>query len=277
MRAAIDRSCWIAPFATALLALVACREPEPAGPNVGTNSNWLRKCSTDEQCGDLPACRCAACTAECEQDSDCDALGEGRCLRDGDPSVRATCETEEPNLPRGICMPSCEPGSCGEGRACVGGFCARLELPDIPFCASAAQATMEDRAAEDALLELYSDLRAGGGATCGGGAASAPVPELRLDGRLVCEARVLAADIATSRRPGATDSMGRTAEDRLRMVGYTQQLWAESYAIDASTAGRALQLILADPGSCMRLTSTGYAEVGVGSAGDVHVIVIGRD
>jgi hypothetical protein len=258
------------------LALCACKEPEGGPPSVGTNSNWLRACTSADQCGDLPACRCGACTVECTRDADCDVLGGGHCAFGSDPAAQAACGVAT-DPARGLCLPRCEPGGCGEGQACVASACVRAELPMNAFCDGLASAPPADLAAEDPLLQLYSELRAEGGTRCGGGEAAAPVPLLRYDPRLVCAARVLAADIAATGVVTARDSQGRTGRDRMRAAGHAAQLWADGFAFDVGAADAALQLILADAASCERLTSADYGEVGVGVIDDVFVISVGSE
>lgn len=268
------RSARVAAWALAL-ALGACQEP--AGePSVGTNSNWLRACRSADQCGDLPACRCGACTVECTSDADCDVLGGGHCALAADPAARAACGAQSGEA-RGLCLPRCEPGGCGEGQACVASACVRADLPANDFCAGVSSAAPGQQALEDALLALFSELRTQGGTRCGGGAAAAPAPELRYDPRLVCAARVLAADIAATGVTTLRDSQGRTGRDRMRAAGHAARLWADSFAYDVDTASSALQTMLLDAASCERMTSTDYTEVGVGVSDGVYVISVGSE
>jgi len=261
------------------LALCGCGDPPPASPSVGTNSNWLRACATADQCGsdDLPACECGACTRGCAVDADCSQLEDARCALDADPAAWAECGSRAPSFGSGICLPRCRPGSCDDGQACVAGACVLAPLPEGPFCAAVAAQDAALRAREEALLVLVQDMRAAGGVTCGATPASSPSPALRFDVRLVCAARVWAADIERTGTPSVTDSEGRTGEDRLFEAGYTARSWGDSFAVDATDAAHALTLMLADDDSCQRLTDAAYTDVGVGSAGQTLVVSIGAE
>lgn len=105
----------------ALLALGGCAKSQEPLPN--KNTNWLDRCQSDADCGDLLECRCGMCTVACEDD--------------------ATCELE---VPSGVCLPEqseqligwCEPGSSsaicaprGLGSGATGGSeVKRCEEPD---------------------------------------------------------------------------------------------------------------------------------------------------
>jgi hypothetical protein len=259
-----------------LLALSACKDEPPAGPSVGTNSNWLRACSTSTECGDLPACECGACTARCTDDGECDGIEDARCALGEDPAAWAECESRSPQLAAGLCLPRCDPGSCGDGQACVSGACVLAPLPAQPFCADVADPDGGDRTREEELLALLQDLRVAGGAPCPGGAA-APAPALRFDPRLVCAARVWARELAETQDPAAQDSAGRTGGDRIMAAGYAPRMWWESYALDAPSAVRALELMTDDAGSCGRLTDPVFTDVGIGSAGATLVVSIATE
>jgi hypothetical protein len=55
-----------------LLAL-ACQATENGDTETGTETNWLKACQSDADCGEL-SCECGVCTRDCEADADCDAL-----------------------------------------------------------------------------------------------------------------------------------------------------------------------------------------------------------
>jgi hypothetical protein len=255
--------------------LAGCEPAQKPAPSVGSNSNWLRACDIQKDCGKIPECTCGVCTAECSSDADCKDLTNARCALDADPAARATCESAGGGAMQGICLPRCEPGDCGQGQACVGGACVLSNLPDNAFCADVLEASVADRTHEDELLALVQDNRVNG-FTCGGAAATAQAA-FRFDPRLVCAARVLAADIESTRMANLIDSAGRSSTQRLTLAGYGATQWGESYAIEASSAAQALAYVLKDPGSCARLSSAAYTDIGIGSSGDVHVITIAAD
>jgi uncharacterized protein YkwD len=251
------------------VALCACGDPQRSTPQVGTNSNWLRACTHDADCDDVASCTCGACTAECNTDMDCAALPGAHCARAGDPAAAATC----PGTSASVCLPSCTPGSCGDGQACVAQSCVLDRVPDVAFCAPVLHATAADRTHEDELLAELQQMRASGVAACGG----TPAPTLHFDPRLVCDARVLAGDMAKTRSPSVTDSQGRTTEQRFTAAGYAATQWGESFALQAASSARAVELMMSDPTVCQKLASAQYKDVGVGVSGDVYVAAFGSE
>lgn len=306
MRRSAAHACLFAlPFSSALAAalvsvlaiflpggLAGCKdgaEPRrPVEPTVGTNSNWLLACSADDECGDAPLCECGACTQRCASDLDCDGLVGARCIAEASPSVSQSCgdtsgpgagtvdaSAADPATRPSLCLPRCEAGTCRDGQACVGGGCVLAALPDNAFCAPVAEASVIDRTREDDLLAQISALRAAGGTACGTAGAALPAATLRLDARLTCAARVLAADIAETRAISVTDSQGRGTRTRIVTTGYAPVRWGDTFAIEVSIAARALELMLADPAGCAALTGENFSDVGIGSARDVMVVTFG--
>jgi uncharacterized protein YkwD len=176
-----------------------------------------------------------------------------------------------------VCLPRCEPGTCRDGQACVGGGCVLAPLPDNAFCAPIADTSVADRTREEELLALISELRTAGGTRCGAAAPSAAAAAPRLDMRLTCAARVLAVDIAASRSLSVVDSQGRTTDERVHAAGYAPRNWGETLAIEADTALEARDLMLSDPQACTALLSPTFPELGVGSAGDVLVVTLSAE
>ena len=60
----------LAALLVAVAAGPACSEPEP-GPSVGGNTNWLLKCSDDEDCGSATRCVCGRCSQRCSSAAMC--------------------------------------------------------------------------------------------------------------------------------------------------------------------------------------------------------------
>jgi hypothetical protein len=263
-----------------LLALLAlgCGDPERPAPSVGTNSNWLRACASDDQCGgDLPACECGACTVTCNADDDCGELAEARCALGVDPAAWAECESRDPAISGGICLPRCEPGSCGAEQACVAGACVLAPLPDAALCAELGDWDAARRTFEEELLALVQAARMSGGVSCGSAAPSAPAPPMRFDTRVVCAARAWALDIEQTGMPGLTDSAGRTGLERLLAAGHPARLWGDSYAVQTATAAQALDRMFSDAGSCSRMLDARYTDVGVGQVGQTFVVSIAAE
>jgi hypothetical protein len=151
-------------------------------------------------------------------------------------------------------------------------------LPDGEFCAAVATANAEARTREDELVALVQAMREAGGVTCGDRASSVPAPALlRHRASLRCAARVLAAHVDRGAVRGLLDSSGRETRDRLAAAGYADSIWAEAYAVDASSATDALAIMLTDERSCVALTREGYADVGTGSVGAASVVTLAAE
>ncbi len=251
------------------LTLSACGDPPRTTPLVGTNSNWLRECANDGECDDSAMCQCRVCTADCSTDEDCVALPGAHCAPAGNMAAIAICGGGTD----GLCLPSCAPGSCGQDQACVAQSCVPEHLPDVAFCAQAGHAAQADRTHEDELFAMLLNTRESGISGCG----SATAPALRFDARLVCAARVLAADMAKTHAQSLTDSQGRTTQQRFNAAGYAATVWGESFAIDAPSTARAVELMLADASICKTLGSARNQDMGVGVSGNVYVAAYGSE
>jgi hypothetical protein len=112
----------LAPLAL-VFAVVAC-SPE-AGPEVGSQTNWLIVCDSSAECGDLE-CTCGACTASCESDADCEGLDGASCVAAGNEGSTALCGGRAAQ--GGVCLPRCEQ-SCEDGTSCVAGVCVPTRIP----------------------------------------------------------------------------------------------------------------------------------------------------
>jgi hypothetical protein len=247
-----------------------CSEPAST-PKTGSNSNWLHACETDDDCAGIGSCECGACTLLCTDDSACAGLDGAGCALPSDPAAWAQCTSRAPSA--GLCLPSCEAGSCGAGQACVNGRCVLAPLPATEFCTPVANPAQSDRVLEDELLALIQSARTEGGIVCPGGAPSSAIAALRLDTRLLCAARVLAADVQVTRNPSLTDSAGRDTPARLSLAGYEQAFWSEDFSFSATASG-ALMSVLQRAAGCDRIVDETYLDVGIGSVADVQVITL---
>jgi uncharacterized protein YkwD len=151
-----------------------------------------------------------------------------------------------------------------------------FEMPDVPFCDSVREPESAARRWEDELLARVQALRQQGGEPCGGAPASA-APELRVDARLGCAARVRARDAFAVGAVNAVDSAGRTVEQRLAEVAYVPVVWGESYALDVANAPEALAAMRTDVDSCQRLSDPSFVDIGVGVVSGVAIILIGAE
>jgi len=97
----------------AMLALFACT---PRSETSGTNTNWLRRCESDAECGAQGSCLCGRCTIACDSSDACES---GLVCTEALASV-VQC--------RGEATPTCQPAcgsdlDCETDRRCVGGSC----------------------------------------------------------------------------------------------------------------------------------------------------------
>lgn len=260
-------------FLALCAAWLAASCSDPAGPpSAGSNSNWLRGCASDVECGDALACLCNVCTRLCDSSAECAELPGGVCAASNDGSLRSQCGAEAPEA--GVCLEQCTAGSCGAGRACVAGACITAVLPADPFCAEVAGGGAEESRAEDELLQALQERRLAGGVACAGGAVSAPALALALDSRLTCAARVLARDLAENGTSSLIDSMGRNTSQRAAAAGYVSVSSFESFVTIPGTVREALATLLEVSTACQGLVSREFTDVGVGTVGDARVVIV---
>ncbi|MBN1606841.1 MAG: hypothetical protein JW940_09410, partial [Polyangiaceae bacterium] len=107
--------------------LLAACDPK-GGPQTDSQTNWLRACDSQADCGDLD-CICGACTRLCDKDASCKTFG-GACLTSQEVGVVALCSGTRPSV-AGLCLPECDDGSCPEGQMCVAGACNPVPSPTV--------------------------------------------------------------------------------------------------------------------------------------------------
>jgi hypothetical protein len=109
-----------------LIAAASCAKSRPPSPGVGTNTNWLKTCTTASDCGDLPECVCGLCTRTCSAAKPCDGLGESAsCEQPG-----ASLCGEQVSL--SVCLEGCkidDDCSSVRGGTCASGLCVAQALP----------------------------------------------------------------------------------------------------------------------------------------------------
>jgi len=99
------------------LALVTLACGEPQG-RAGTNTNWLRLCSKDADCGDPLACHCGRCTAPCSEAADCSDLA-GTCAT----AAAAALQCRD-GAAAALCLGTCAADAdCAAGQLCQDGAC----------------------------------------------------------------------------------------------------------------------------------------------------------
>lgn len=98
-------------------------------PRVDSQTNWLRACSIDAECGGLE-CHCGACTRPCSTVESCSGLDGATCVLAAEPGAVALCGGSNPTSP-GYCIPRCSAGDCTDGASCVAGICSPLRQPTV--------------------------------------------------------------------------------------------------------------------------------------------------
>ncbi len=93
----------------------------PSEPKVGTQTNWLRSCRSDADCGGFD-CLCGACTRSCDEEAGCSGLPGASCVPAEDDGAVALCAGKPPANP-GLCLPRCPADGCESGTSCVAGVC----------------------------------------------------------------------------------------------------------------------------------------------------------
>lgn len=124
--------------AVAVLAWLAVACGATDGPRTGGQTNWLRACESDAQCGSGLTCLCGACTKVCEaSDASCAALPGASCVTADDSGAIAVCGGALPPV-AGLCLPRCGADECARGTACIAGVCAPLGEPSVVVAVDSA-------------------------------------------------------------------------------------------------------------------------------------------
>ncbi len=140
------------------LAAVAFLGCQPAGGlSAGSETHFLKLCTSDASCGDQLSCECGACTSPCTSSEQCELSGASCTATDGrplsqscaEPQVQVTCEV--------VCDESTDCTGLGEDYVCDRGLCRRPPNDCVPgrfsgedfvllgdnFLASSGQVTQE--------------------------------------------------------------------------------------------------------------------------------------
>jgi hypothetical protein len=96
-----------------LLLASAC---SPQAETSGTNTNWLRRCQNDAECGEQGQCLCGRCTLACDSTAAC---GDEALVCTEDVASVVQCQGQ----PTRTCQPACSSDrDCGD-RHCLAGAC----------------------------------------------------------------------------------------------------------------------------------------------------------
>lgn len=107
-------------FVVLCMGLAACAKANP--PALGGETNWLKRCSDREACGQ-GSCICGVCTKACSSDKQCSGGFAGTCIDARETLGARACEdTRAPA--GGLCLPVCmSDAECGGSFACREGAC----------------------------------------------------------------------------------------------------------------------------------------------------------
>ena len=125
MSCTLRRSRWLS---YGVLALIACHSEPANKPSVGSDTNWLRACMEDSDCGGSQ-CRCGVCTLSCDALDACGEIPEAQlCIEVGELSATSCRVGFADPTQQGICSQACgDDLDCGNegGRAayCIDGVC----------------------------------------------------------------------------------------------------------------------------------------------------------
>lgn len=101
------------------LALGSCGKVGEEGKlQIDSNTNWLMRCSSDDQCSGSLRCYCGQCSQPCSESDECGLLAGAECAASGG----AVC-TNEPGV-GGLCVLGCSgDADCGPDFACTESQC----------------------------------------------------------------------------------------------------------------------------------------------------------
>jgi len=103
-------------------------DPTNRPETIDSQTNWLRSCQIDAQCGESK-CLCGVCTKSCEDDSVCSDHPGASCVGANDEGAIAQCGGARPASP-GLCMPRCDDSTpCESKQMCVAGVCTPVPEP----------------------------------------------------------------------------------------------------------------------------------------------------
>jgi hypothetical protein len=117
---------FLAASATSTWLLLAGCEPDQSPQTTDSQTNWLKSCSLDADCGSF-SCVCNVCTLSCSSNDACASAPGSECVGADDPGAIAVCGgSSAPGS--GMCLPRCDV-SCHAGQMCVAGVCTSVPEP----------------------------------------------------------------------------------------------------------------------------------------------------
>src|SRR5690349_7268166 len=119
----MSRWLWLA----AMLCAMACGSTHM---DFDSKSNWLRDCSSQDDCGDDLSCLCGVCTKRCERASACEG-DKNVCVDPSRDGIESSCASDPQADAPGICLLACLSSSeCDGGQRCMAGACVNRDALD---------------------------------------------------------------------------------------------------------------------------------------------------
>lgn len=122
----------LASFGLVLLgALGLGCEPRSSSPTIDSQTNWLKACEADSECGEF-TCVCGVCTTACAADDACSSLDHAECVVANEPAAIAQCGGVRSARYSGLCLTHCDATNpCGEDLMCVAGVCSPVPNAEV--------------------------------------------------------------------------------------------------------------------------------------------------
>jgi hypothetical protein len=145
-------------FTGALLVSCALACSKPSSESLGGESNWLRTCEVQSDCGE-GGCLCGVCTGVCSNDSDCERRGGGLCTSGEHAALARACgEVRSDSL----CLASCSTTECAPGTSCIEEACGPSGGPSEAGSGPEQLNTLENMSVVDASLGASLDASSDG-------------------------------------------------------------------------------------------------------------------
>ena len=92
-------------FGALIFVALGCKAGSPT-PSVNSNTNWLKSCNADAECGEEDACICNVCTVVCQESDDCGDTRPGAvCVFSEEVGEGEFCVDNNPQ--ESICLSGC--------------------------------------------------------------------------------------------------------------------------------------------------------------------------
>ena len=121
---------WSGFFALLIQFCAGCPSEDGNGTNLNSETNWLRACDSDAQCGTEESCICNQCTTPCDPGGICPGdHPEAACIGLDSTALDTTCSEPAPDE-GGICLKTCDTAAdCYSSEmGCIDGYCVVVDM-----------------------------------------------------------------------------------------------------------------------------------------------------